>query len=200
MKKNEKHCLSKHPLYSVWTDMKKRCCNEKAKSYPTYGGRGVVVCELWINSFKSFYNWCMGNGWKPGLEIDKDIKGNGLLYSPETCIVVTRKQNTNCRVSSQKIEHDGNIKTLSEWQDITGIEQGVLWDRIFRYKWNVEKALTTPVIIDRKKKILCVNTGEIFSSATEASKNKNLLRTSIVSVLSGRRLSTGGLSFQYYNF
>lgn len=199
MRINEKHNLSSHPLYSVWTDMKKRCYNKKAKSYPSYGKKGVVVCDLWVNSFKSFYDWALSNGWKEGLEIDKDTKGNGMVYSPDTCSIVTRKENMNCRTTSQNIEYNGESNTLSEWQDITGIEQGVLRDRIFRYKWSVERALTTPTIVDRKKKILCVNSGEVFDSAYEAAEEKNLLRTSIVSVLTGRRLSTGGLSFKYLN-
>lgn len=197
--KRERHGLSTHPLHGVWTSMMQRCYYPAAKSYKDYGAVGVVVCDEWKNNFKCFYDWAVSNGWKKGLEIDKDIKGSRKLYSPENCLIVTRKENMNARKSNNRVEYNGQTKTLSEWQDITGIEQGVLWDRIFRYKWSLQRALTTNIITDRKKRIICVNTGEIFSSAKEAAEIKNLLRTSIVSVLSGRRLSTGGLSFKYHN-
>lgn len=80
-------------LYEVWKGMKARCRDKNNISYKRYGAKGVRVCELWEKDFTSFYTWAISNGWKKGLQIDKDIKGNGLLYSPETCCVVTRTKN-----------------------------------------------------------------------------------------------------------
>lgn|SRR5574341_2046669 len=83
---------SKHPLYRVWDNMHQRCINPNNKSYSDYGGRGVSVCEEW-NDYEKFHSWALQNGWKKGLHIDKDIKGDGLLYSPNTCSIVTQKEN-----------------------------------------------------------------------------------------------------------
>lgn len=83
----------KHPLYKIWISMRARCNNENDHSYGNYGGRGVKVCEQWEQSYQSFFDWCMGNGWKQGMFVDKDIKGDGLTYSPETCSIVTRTEN-----------------------------------------------------------------------------------------------------------
>lgn len=89
-----------HPLYDVWKGMKARCYDKNHISYHRYGGKGVVVCELWRTDFKPFYDWCIANGWKKGLQIDKDIKAKELglepnLYSPERCQFVTCA--INCR-------------------------------------------------------------------------------------------------------
>ena len=50
-------------LYSVWTDIKRRCFNPKHKAYKYYGGRGIGVCNEWLH-FQPFYDWCMEHGYK----------------------------------------------------------------------------------------------------------------------------------------
>jgi len=88
--------LITHPLYQVWAGIKDRCYNTNCKTFNRYGGRGVVICEEWKNNFKKFYDWAINNGWEQGLEIDKDVKAKELgipplLYSPEMCCFVTKK-------------------------------------------------------------------------------------------------------------
>lgn len=93
MRKEIKNPFRHHPLYRVWTSLKERCLNPKHANYKYYGGKGVKICDGWFN-YKKFYDWCLGNGWGKGLQLDKDIKGDGTLYSPETCCFVTPKINT----------------------------------------------------------------------------------------------------------
>jgi hypothetical protein len=108
------HGLTKHPLYRVWRGMKNRCHNPKSTSYKQYGGRGVTVCSEWRESFESFYSWAMQNGYQPDLELDKDLVGNGLSYSPETCCWLTPKQNARYKRSSQFCLLDGMKMTDKE--------------------------------------------------------------------------------------
>lgn len=96
------HGLTNHKLYSVWSDMKNRCYNKNFRQYKNYGGRGVRVCRKWKNNFMSFYNWAIQNGWRPGLQLDKDIIPLKLgtannLYSPNTCCFVTQSENIKAR-------------------------------------------------------------------------------------------------------
>jgi hypothetical protein len=91
------HGLTLHPLYSVWTDIKTRCYNKNRKEYKNYGGRGVTMSEEWRTDFKKFYDWAIEMGWEKGLEIDKDIKGDGKLYSPFTCSIVSRIENLRAK-------------------------------------------------------------------------------------------------------
>lgn len=138
-----KHGLSEHPLYSVWENMYSRCYNESVKSYKNYGGRGVKMCEEWKGSPEAFIKWGLANGWREGLECDKDIKGDGLLYSPDTCMFVTQKENSNNRRVSRKITFNGETKTLAEWADSIGMSHSNLHNRL--ESWSIERALTEPL-------------------------------------------------------
>jgi hypothetical protein len=73
--------------------MKFRCSKkyENNKDYKYYGGRGISVCPEWENDPVEFYNWCIENGWKKGLQIDRiDNDGN---YEPGNCRFVTTQEN-----------------------------------------------------------------------------------------------------------
>lgn len=83
------HGLSKEPLYVIWKGIKERCNNKNAYNYKYYGGRGIKICDEWIDNFKSFYEWSIKNGYKyeetykDKLTIDRiDVNGN---YSPSNC-------------------------------------------------------------------------------------------------------------------
>ncbi len=42
------------PTYRSWLSMRQRCVNEKSHNYGRYGGRGIVICSDWLESFPSF--------------------------------------------------------------------------------------------------------------------------------------------------
>ena len=87
-----KHYLSRHTLYNIWTNIKQRCLNSKNNNFKYYGGRGIRICIRWRRSFISFYRWAIDNGWKEGLEIDReDNDGN---YTPGNCRIVTHQENS----------------------------------------------------------------------------------------------------------
>jgi hypothetical protein len=50
------HGQSNHPVYRIWIDMRSRCLNPSHQSYSDYGGRGITVCQEWIESFETFLN------------------------------------------------------------------------------------------------------------------------------------------------
>lgn len=79
--------------YTVWNNMLKRCySSEYQRKKPTY--KGCRVVEEWLN-FQNFAYWFYNHSnYKDGLELDKDILcRNNKLYSPETCVFVSRAVN-----------------------------------------------------------------------------------------------------------
>ena len=42
--------------YRAWISMKVRCCNPASTFYSYYGGRGITICDRWLNSFENFFS------------------------------------------------------------------------------------------------------------------------------------------------
>lgn len=144
---NAKHKQSYTRLYHIWTAMKERCFNENNNAYKHYGGRGITVCDEWLNDFQAFYNWAMANGYKDDLTIDRiDSNGN---YEPSNCRWVTQKEQCNNTRRNVVIEFNGKEQTLQQWADEMNISCKTLWGRLNCYHWSVEKALTTPVNVKK---------------------------------------------------
>jgi len=81
------HGYHSHCLYSVWKHVKYRCTNPNDAGYHHYGGRGIKICDEWLDP-KVFIDWCLVNGWVKGLEIDRiDVNGH---YEPSNCRFVDR--------------------------------------------------------------------------------------------------------------
>lgn len=70
-------------LYRIWCNMKSRCYNPNFPKWQSYGKLGVKVCDEWKNSYLSFKEWSVNNGYAPELSLDRiDVEGN---YCPINC-------------------------------------------------------------------------------------------------------------------
>lgn len=136
------HGESHTRLYKIWLGMKKRCYNENCKSYKNYGGRGIRVCDEWLNDFEAFKSWAINNGYKTELSIDRiDVNGD---YSPDNCRWSDDFIQANNRRSNHLLEFNGEIKTIAAWAEEYGLNYHTLFARLDR-GWDVEESLTIPM-------------------------------------------------------
>lgn len=86
----------KHPrLWSIYTGMIYRCHQAKphTRVYSYYRGRGISVCDSWLNSFESFVEWALSHGYRADLTIDRiNVNGN---YEPSNCRWADAKTQAN---------------------------------------------------------------------------------------------------------
>lgn len=139
---NTKSCGIKHfaytkdPLYSVWSSMKERCKGNSDYHKKSYADKGITVCDKW-NKFINFYN-DMHNGYKIGLQIDRIDNSKG--YYRENCRWVTPKENMNNRDVTLVID---GVK-IKEYCEQHNIKYSIVYDRIHKYHWDLNDALTIP--------------------------------------------------------
>jgi hypothetical protein len=76
-----KHGMSKTSYYTAWRSMIQRCQNPEQPGYELYGGRGIRVCERWLdfNAFRA------DMGERPGPEYSLEREDNNGDYEPKNC-------------------------------------------------------------------------------------------------------------------
>ena len=141
-KRNRTHGLTGTRLYRIWKDMRNRCRNKNVPGYPSWGGRGIRVCEEW-GSFEPFFDWSVKHGYEGSLTLDR-LDNNG-DYTPENCRWVTMKEQSLNRRSNVYLTYDGVTKHLSEWDTAIGAARPGRVRARLNAGWTVEQAVTTPV-------------------------------------------------------
>ena len=99
---SKKHGLWHHRLYPTWTAMMARCRNSKATGYEHYGGRGIKVCDRWLDVSKFIED--MFPSYKEGLRLDR-VNNDG-NYEPSNCRWATVSNNLKNRRTKSAIQSD----------------------------------------------------------------------------------------------
>lgn len=147
-----KHKMCNSRLYHIRNGMIARCYNKNDKNFNKYGGRGIIICDDWKNSFEAFYNWAINNGYADNLSIDRiDVNGN---YEPSNCRWATAKQQANNTRFNHCFTYNGVTRTIQEWADLKGVKRSTLHKRIERGIMGEDLFSKTPVYIKKTKKVL----------------------------------------------
>ena len=132
---------NKRKLKDLRRNIINRCTNPKDKRWANYGGRGISICQEWIDNPILFYQWAIDNSYKPGLQIDRiDVHGN---YEPNNCRFVDIITQMNNTTKNRNITWNGKTQTVSEWAREIGIRPQALIHRFTR-KWSLKRAMTQP--------------------------------------------------------
>lgn len=159
--------------YRTWSRMKTRCTNPNDAGYHRYGGRGIAVCARWASSFEAFLA-DVGRRPGPGYSIDRiDNDGD---YKPGNVRWTTRAQQTLNYSRNRSLTFDGKTLTISQWSAETGLNEATIGNRLDRYGWPVEAALTLPPRATagaqrgKDRKTHCVN-GHPYTPETSGRNN-----------------------------
>ena len=108
--KNKKHGSKNTRLYTIWVNMKQRCLNLNHNSYKNYGGRGITICNEWLE-FIPFRDWALNNGYVDNLTIDRKDPNKG--YHPNNCQWILGKENSRKqRTNKLTLEKANEIREL----------------------------------------------------------------------------------------
>lgn len=150
-------------LNAIYNGMKNRCYNSNRKEYKNYGGRGITICDEWINKERvsenhasntkgwiAFKKWALSNGYADNLTIDRIDNEKG--YSPENCRWVTIKEQNNNQRTNCLITYHGKTQNLVQWCEELGLKYRTVKSRLNQLHWTVERAFTEGKNTDKEKR------------------------------------------------
>jgi hypothetical protein len=138
-----KHGLSRNPEYKVFDTMKHRCISQNSPKYEDYGGRGVLVCDRWLDPENGFTNFIADMGPRPSNKHSIDRIDNDGNYCPENCRWATTCEQSRNRRSNRMLIHNGRTQCMTDWAAEAGICKAVLRYRL-KTGWDLGEALSCP--------------------------------------------------------
>jgi len=130
----------KGPEYTIWLDMRKRCYKAYSNVYKYYGGRGIKVCDRWLDSFENFF---FDMGKKPTNKHSIGRINNDGDYEPLNCRWATQSEQLNNTSRNRKITIFGVSYNIKQASEVFEIRYRKLYDRI-RRDWEPHEAVFTP--------------------------------------------------------
>lgn len=125
------HGLSRTPTYKSWDAMIQRCTNPNHEAYERYAGRGIKICERWLN----FANFVEDLGIRPaGTTLERIDNNDG--YNPENCVwaswAVQGRNRRNVKLTEFAVKHIKQLYTAGFKQKEIAERYGVTQNTISR--------------------------------------------------------------------
>lgn len=136
---NRVHGMNRTPTHNSWRGMIERCTNPNSANWEDYGGRGITVCERWLD-FPAFLE---DMGIRPeGTTLDRIDPNQD--YCPGNCRWATLTEQQRNKTDTPTFKFAGLALTFGEWAELLGINRKTLVSRYYRQGWSLEKTLMTP--------------------------------------------------------
>jgi hypothetical protein len=140
-RKSKNSIRTKANYSELISNIKTRCYNKNNPAYKWYGGRGIKICDRWLENIDNFIE-DMGTSYYSGATLDRiDVNGN---YEPNNCRWVDWIEQANNRRSNTTIEYKDRTQTLAQWVRELNLKPSTTRQRIYELKWSIEKAFETP--------------------------------------------------------
>lgn len=120
------HGLSRTKFYRVWCSMRRRCNDPNVSEYKNYGGRGIKVCERWLD-FNNFYD-DMYSSYKEGLTLERTDNEKG--YCKENCKWITHKEQHSNKRTTRLVTLDGETLCFRDTCKKFRINEGIAYSKL----------------------------------------------------------------------
>lgn len=141
-------------IWVTWYNMKQRCYSPKTKNYKHYGGKGVTVCDEWLEDYHNFEKWALEHGWERGLTIDRiDTNGN---YCPENCRIVDYIVQSNNKTTNRIETFNGDTDTVANLCRKYNRNYGRVLLRL-KYGYSIEESMSLEPLQKRNSHFLEYN-------------------------------------------
>jgi len=168
--------------YRSWQSMKQRCLNPKAPKYHRYGGRGIRICERWINSFAGFL---ADMGPRPSLQHSLERSNTAGNYEPNNCVWATAiDQNNNRPAFNRTLMVNGERVTVAQASKMTGVPHPTICGRLDAGKSDDDAVSTTHFTSPFKSgkftttKFVCID--GVTTTVAEAASARGLKYTTVL--------------------
>lgn len=129
-------------LWYRWHGIKKRCLSKTDKRYHQYGGRGIKICDEWLESFDNFAEWALTHGFTENLTLERiDVNGD---YCPENCKWIPLREQAFNKRDTKWVDYKGEHIQLKLLCERLGVSYDTIHDRIYKRGWSVEDAIEKP--------------------------------------------------------
>lgn len=134
------HGWSKTSEYKTWVEIRQRCYNKNIGAYKDYGGRGITVCDRWLESFPNFISDMKA---KPSPKHSIDRIDVNLGYSPENCRWATWEMQQQNKRNTRRFLFNGEVMCLTSIAKILNIPQTTMQRLVIAKGMTIEQAVAT---------------------------------------------------------
>ncbi len=138
----ETHASRGSSEFRIWMQMIGRCTTPTHRRFADYGGRGIQVCERWLESVTNFI---ADMGRRPSADHQLERKDNDGPYAPHNCVWATRTEQGRNKRNNVLMTLAGRTQPMSAWAEELKLPYSTLRRRKARLGWSDEEALMTPV-------------------------------------------------------